>query len=208
MLFPLQDKDGWSRYVEVVWLLTYEGLVMNILVFVSGSVILIYVSRSSLFKPRSHGFYRFWAWEVMLLLFLLNRPYWFHDPFSSPQIVGWLVLTLSAVLALYGFYLLRHRGQHESGRDDAPMISFEKTANLVTTGIYRYIRHPLYASLLYLTWGIFCKQVTGLTLLLALTASVFLYLTVRREEAENIAYFGQPYLDYMQHSKRFVPFLF
>lgn len=181
---------------------------MNILAFVSGSVFLIYVSRASLFKPRSHGFYRFWAWEVMLLLFLHNRPYWFQDPFSALQIAVWIALTLSAVLALYSFYLLLHRGQRESGRDDAAMIPFEKTANLVTTGIYRYIRHPLYASLLYLTWGIFCKQVTVLTLLLALIASVFLYLTAQREETENIAYFGQAYLDYMQHSKRFVPFLF
>jgi protein-S-isoprenylcysteine O-methyltransferase Ste14 len=181
---------------------------MKILAFATGSLILIFVSRASLFNPRSHGFYRFFAWEVMLLLFLLNRPYWFRDPFSPLQVVGWILLILSAVLALYGAYLLLRLGKHDRTRTDAPMMKFEKTAHLVTTGIYRYIRHPLYASLLYLTWGILCKQLTVLTLILALAASVFLYLTVRREEAENMVYFGQPYLDYMKHSKRFVPFLF
>ncbi len=181
---------------------------MNILAFVSGSLILIHVSRASLLKPRSHGFYRFFAWEVMLLLFLLNRPYWFKNPLSLLQIISWSILTISAMLALYGAYQLIRYGKNDPARHDAPMMRFEKTANLVTTGIYRYIRHPLYASLFYLTWGILCKRPDLLTLLLAAAASVFLYLAVAREEAENVAYFGQPYLDYMQHSKRFVPFVF
>jgi protein-S-isoprenylcysteine O-methyltransferase Ste14 len=181
---------------------------INILFFCLLSVVMVYASRASLLKPRSHGFYRFFAWELMLLLFLMNRPYWFKNPFSLLQMVSWTILAISAALALYGLYLLLRHGKNDPTRKDAPLMRFEKTAHLVTTGIYRYIRHPLYASLLYLTWGILCKQVTGLTLLLAAAASVLLYLTVAREEDENIAYFGHSYIDYMQHSKRFVPYLF
>lgn len=181
---------------------------MKTAVFCMVSLALIYMSRASLFKPKSHGFYRFFAWEMMLLLFLLNFRYWFHDPFSFHQIVAWMLLFIAAFLALYGFYLLMKRGKHDAGRNDAPMMTFEKTAELVTTGLYRYIRHPLYSSLLFLTWGIFFKMPSGWAWLPAIAASVLLVLTVLREEVENIAYFGEPYRVYMKRSRRFVPFVF
>ncbi len=181
---------------------------MKIAVFCISSLALIYISRACLFKPKSHGFHRFWAWETMLLLFLLVVEYWFHDPFSPLQIVSWLLLSVSAYLAISGFLLLLKRGKRDAGRDDAATLDFEKTAELVTTGLYRYIRHPMYSSLLFLTWGIFFKKPSGLTCILAVAASVFLWLTAWREEAEDIAYFGESYKTYMKRSRRFVPFIF
>ena len=43
---------------------------------------------------------------------------------------------------------------------------------------------------------------------LAVVASLFLTLTARTEEAENIRFFGAAYEDYMKRTKMFVPFLF
>jgi protein-S-isoprenylcysteine O-methyltransferase Ste14 len=42
---------------------------------------------------------------------------------------------------------------------------------------------------------------------LALVCTIFLSLTARIEERENIAYFGEEYAAYMQRSKRFTPFI-
>jgi protein-S-isoprenylcysteine O-methyltransferase Ste14 len=78
---------------------------------------------------------------------------------------------------------------------------------LVTEGVYRYIRHPLYSSLLFLGWGIFFKRPSCLVGLFALVASAFLVLTARVEEGENIRYFGEVYQEYMKHTKMFVPFV-
>ena len=36
------------------------------------------------------------------------------------------------------------------GRENAALLELEKTSRLVTVGLYRYIRHPLYSSLLFL----------------------------------------------------------
>ena len=44
----------------------------KLFVFVVVSAVIVYVSRASLRVPRSHGFYRFFAWEVILALTLLN----------------------------------------------------------------------------------------------------------------------------------------
>jgi protein-S-isoprenylcysteine O-methyltransferase Ste14 len=65
----------------------------------------------------------------------------------------------------------------------------------------------MYASLLYLTWGIAFKNPTVLILIYAMVATLFLYLTVRAEERENLNYFGEKYREYMKHTKRFVPWL-
>ena len=47
------------------------------------------------------------------------------------------------------------------------------------------------------------SSITGL--LIADAGSVLLYLTARRDEAECLAYFGQPYADYMKRTKGFIP---
>jgi protein-S-isoprenylcysteine O-methyltransferase Ste14 len=104
--------------------------------------------------------------------------------------------------------LLHQADKSDSQRNDPSLMEFEKTTELVTTGIYRYIRHPLYSSLLFLTWGVFFKQPSWLGLCLAALATFFLTMTAKTEEAENIRFFGAAYQSYMKQSKMFIPFLF
>ena len=176
--------------------------------FLLGSGCLAYVSRASLAAPRSHGFYRFLAWEAILGLALLNIEVWFRDPFSWRQIISWPLLVISAGLVIAGVRLLRQRGKPDRRRDDVPLVGFEKTTALVTTGAYRYIRHPLYSSLLFLAWGIFFKSPTWLAGALAASSTLALVATARVEEAENLRYFGEAYGKYREKTRMFIPFLF
>jgi protein-S-isoprenylcysteine O-methyltransferase Ste14 len=181
----------------------------KIIAFVVGTAILIYISRGSLLRPRSHGFYRFFAWEAMVVLFLLNVNYWFVRPFAWYQIIAWILLFTSIIPVVWGVLLLRRGGKPVRQRAGEPsLLAFEKTTALVTTGIYRYIRHPLYSSLLLLAWGIFFKipSITGGGL--AMAATVLLYFTARADEAECIRFFGEQYREYMQKTRRFIPFIF
>jgi protein-S-isoprenylcysteine O-methyltransferase Ste14 len=159
-----------------------------------------FCSRSFLRNPHSHGFYRFFAFGSLLLLVTLNAEYWFWNPFSLLQIFSWLALVGSAGLAIQGFYLLRAVGK--------PVGNLEATTRLVRCGAYRYIRHPLYASLLYLGLGVMLKNVTLVSLSLFVGLLAFLIATARAEEQESIAHFGADYLDYMKKTRMFVPYLF
>ena len=96
----------------------------------------------------------------------------------------------------------------ERRRGDASLLAFEKTSTLVTTGIYHYIRHPLYSSLLILAWGVFFKDPSWPGTLLALAATVTLIATAMADEAECTRFFGPAYTDYMKKTRMFVPFLF
>jgi protein-S-isoprenylcysteine O-methyltransferase Ste14 len=181
---------------------------LMLLVFVIGSAIIVYVSRASLLAPRSHGFYRFLAWETILALTVLNLEHWFTNPFTWHQLVSWFLLVVSLFLVIHGVRLLKQMGKQNTQRDDSPMLEFEKTTTIVTAGAYRYIRHPLYSSLLFLDWGVAFKSPGWFNILLALVATLFLVATARAEEAEDIRFFGPAYLEYMKRTRMFIPFLF
>jgi protein-S-isoprenylcysteine O-methyltransferase Ste14 len=179
----------------------------KLIAFVGVSLVLGYLSRGSLRHPRTHGFHRFFAWEAMTALFLLNVDDWFHDPFSVRQLASWTLLTLSLPLVLSGLHQLKVVGKPTQERVEPGLLGWEKTTELITTGIFRYIRHPMYSSLLLLAWGIFLKSLSWPGTVLILSATLFLWLTARVEEGEDRRYFGSAYQDYLRHTWMFLPFL-
>jgi protein-S-isoprenylcysteine O-methyltransferase Ste14 len=171
----------------------------QLILFLLFSAGIIYVSWSSFRARHTYAYYRFAAWEVLLVLILLNLEPWFNDPFSTNQLISWTLFLLSIVLAAYGFYLLSEVGEPEHG--------IQNTTILVSVGAYKYIRHPLYTSLLVFTWGVFFKDPNWLDAALALLVSALLFLTARAEEEENVGKFGAEYSEYMKQTRMFIPFL-
>jgi len=180
---------------------------LGLVVFLLGSAGLVFVSRQALLNVRAHGFYRFFAWEILLASFLLNVNGWFDEPFAWHQLISWFLLVATIPLVLIGVGVLSTTSKSAS-RDDPSLLGLEKTSKLVTAGLYRYIRHPMYSSLLCLGWGLFFKSPSWIDAGLALLCTFFLFATARIEEREDIAYFGAEYQEYMQHSKMFIPFFF
>ncbi|MGD8805235.1 MAG: isoprenylcysteine carboxylmethyltransferase family protein [Chloroflexota bacterium] len=183
-------------------------IAIKVVIFIIATAGIVWVSRASLRDVQVHGFYRFFSWEVILILSLINVDYWFVDPFSLKQIVSWVFLVVSLLLIVEGVRLFRERGRLDQKRNDTGLVSIEKTTELVTTGLYGYIRHPFYSSLLFLGWGIALKQISWISMLLAAVNTVLLIITARKEEVENIRYFGDQYREYMKATRMFVPFLF
>jgi len=179
----------------------------KVILFITLSIPVIFLSRRSLFDSKSHGFTRFFSWECIIALLVINYEKWFTEPFAAAQIVSWLLLVISLCLVIAGAIRLGRASRHGIRKVDEKLYRFEKTTELVTTGIYGYIRHPLYSSLLFLTWGIWLKQPLLVTIPVALLSSLLLWLTAVRDEKECIAFFGDSYLEYMKTTKRFIPFI-
>jgi len=172
------------------------------------SMPLVFISWKTLAEVKSHGFYRFFSWECILWLLISNLKYWFSDPFCVRQLISWALLFLSLYLVAAGVILLKKQGKPMAARDEKGLYPFEKTSELIETGIFNYIRHPLYASLLFLTWGVLLKQITVPLALISLVATLFLLLTAIFDEKECLKYFGAKYQGYMKRTKRFIPFIF
>jgi protein-S-isoprenylcysteine O-methyltransferase Ste14 len=179
----------------------------TIIIFGVLSLPVIIVSWRTLFNVRSHGFSRFISWECIIWLFANNYLYWFKDPLKLNQIFSWILLIISAFLVIMGVLLIKKLGKAGKSRNEDTLYQFEQTTELVDSGIFKFIRHPLYSSLIFLTWGIYLKSPGFHLLITAIVSTLFLYITAIRDERECIQYFGNKYIDYMKRSKMFIPFI-
>jgi protein-S-isoprenylcysteine O-methyltransferase Ste14 len=182
---------------------------LRLALFLVGTAAILKLSWRPLGDLRFHGFYRFFAFELLWALILLNLRVWFRDPLSARQLVSYFLGAASIALAIEGFRLLRAIGRPSPATARGANLGFENTTALVTVGAYRFIRHPLYASLLAVVWCAWLKDpFTIASVLLALAATGFLVATAVAEEKENLESFGANYAAYMKRTRRFVPFLF
>jgi protein-S-isoprenylcysteine O-methyltransferase Ste14 len=140
-------------------------------------------------------------------MLLLNVHYWFINPFSLQQIISWIFLIISILLASQGFYFLLKHGGRKERKNEPANFKFENTVYLVKNGIYKYIRHPMYSSLLFLCLGVFTKNISTYTIISMAVALLFLIFTAKTEEKEDVKFFGSSYLEYIKVTKMFVPFI-
>jgi len=173
---------------------------LKLLLFVVLSAGVVIASLHSFRTRQAYGFFRFFAFEALILLIVWNTSRWFREPLSTHQIFSWALFVASVALAVHVFYLLKAVGK-------AQERIIEDTQTLVEVGAYRYIRHPAYASLVLFGWGVFLKGVDLPSGALAAMATVFFFATAKCEEAFNIDHFGAAYSEYMKRTKMFIPFL-
>ena len=173
----------------------------QLIVLIAGTILIILFSWFvSLREHRYHGIPRFFAFEGLLVLALLQSPVWFKDLLSIQQIFSWLLFILSLYYAFTAFSLFKRYGK--------PGRNFENTTQLVTTGLYHYIRHPMYGSLFLLGFGMFLKSFTWPSFILFMIISVALFITCKVEEKEMLKRFGNEYKAYILKTKMFIPYLY
>jgi protein-S-isoprenylcysteine O-methyltransferase Ste14 len=114
--------------------------------------------------------------------------------------ISWICLAVSILSGTQGFYLLNKFGRSKG--------KFEETTSLVAQKAYRYIRHPMYASLILLGLGAFLKNISLGTIVLVFVNIFALYLTAKADEKEMLTRFGGEYAVYMKKTRMFIPFIF
>ncbi len=104
---------------------------LRLIAFLISSAFLVYISRYSLRAPRSHGFYRFFTWEFIPALFLLNVNVWFQEPFSWHQLISWFLLFV-CIVPLVLVRTLTSQGNPVANRKAEPqLLGLEETSSLL-----------------------------------------------------------------------------
>ena len=113
------------------------------------------------------------------------------------------------IVALIAGRLLRRHCRRMLGSSFTGIVRVSAGHAVVERGAYRYVRHPSYtaAALIFFGVGAALANWISLATLSALVFIAFLY-RVNIEERALLAVIGDPYREYMQRTKRFVPFLF
>jgi protein-S-isoprenylcysteine O-methyltransferase Ste14 len=142
------------------------------------------------------------AGVTMFLPFIFMFTPWlsFAD-YNFPQWLGWIGTALFAIALL-----LLWRSHADLGHNWSPIIQIKQQHTLVTDGVYRHIRHPMYAA--HLLWA----TAQGLLLENWLAGWGFLVFFIPiylirapKEERLMLEQFGDQYLQYISRTGRIIP---
>jgi len=134
------------------------------------------------------------------LIYLLNPQWMAWSKIGLPDELRWLGVILG-VLCVAGIYWLFS----SIGRGITPTSATRTEHTLVTSGPYRWVRHPLYTigCSLFVTFGMIADN--WFIALLGILAFIAMAIRTSREEANLIAKFGDEYREYMKRTGRFLP---
>jgi protein-S-isoprenylcysteine O-methyltransferase Ste14 len=160
--------------------------------------------RKSLLDPREKGLLAaavIGLFVIPAIYVLTGLPAEFDRPFVP--IVAWLGL-VPLVAALWLF----RRSHKDLGRNWSITLQLRERHALVTSGVYRLIRHPMYSSFFLLGVAQLLLIPNWFAGLAGLAGAGMLYgFRVRREERMMLDSFGDDYRAYMAATKRVVPWL-
>jgi len=138
---------------------------------------------------------------IVIPLFYILTPWLDFADYHLLTGAGWVgVAVFAAALCLLW------RSHADLGDNWSPHLEIREEHSLVTQGVFRHIRHPMYAA--HWLWGIaqallLQNWIAGLAMLASFLP---LYLwRVRREERMMFEHFGEEYCRYMNQSGRVIP---
>ena len=93
-------------------------------------------------------------------------------PFS--YFVGFLIIIIAFIIFLVAI--------KDLGKNLSPFPRPINNSNLVTTGIYRFMRHPMYFSLLFISFGVFITKLSIYYLFLSTSLGLIIKFKIALEE--------------------------
>ena len=113
---------------------------------------------------------------------------------------------LGGVLFIAGI-LLGSNGAVNLGKNLTPLPLPKESATLITTGAYRFVRHPIYSGISFMAfgWGLWLHS--WLTIGYALMLFAFFDIKSRLEERLLVEKFPE-YAVYRKHVRKLLPFVY
>ena len=120
----------------------------------------------------------FFQWE-----FLPQKQIIQASPFS--YFLGIFIIIIACIIMLVSI--------KDLGRNLSPFPRPLNNSNLVTTGIYRFTRHPMYYSLIFISLGLFITNLSIYYLFLSISLSLIIKFKISLEEQ----YLNNKYKNYL-----------
>ena len=118
-------------------------------------------------------------------------------------IIRWSAIGVMAALVPLFYWLFSSLGNNIT-----PTVSIRKEHTLVTSGPYRWIRHPLYTFGFIMIMAICAALANWFIFTMAILTWIPLAMRTPLEEARLIETFGDEYREYMEQTGRYFPKLF
>jgi len=118
-----------------------------------------------------------------------------------------LVSLTGLILGLVGF-AIRTQARRTLGKSWSPVVRILPEHKLITYGIYRHVRHPGYLGeiLAYFLVPALFRSLYGFLITIFLIPLILYRIKI--EENMLIEKFGEEYRDYVQNSKKLIPYVY
>jgi len=135
-----------------------------------------------------------------LVLYLLSPPWWTWTSIPLGEWIQWSGIVIALVPIFFLIWVHRHLDKQWS-----IALELREDHKLITTGPYRYVRHPMYLGVFTYTIGLMMISLDVLVILFFAFTIWVNYRRIPREEQMLIQEFGDEYLEYIKRSGRLLP---
>ena len=136
----------------------------------------------------------------------------FFLPFADRRSIGVMIVSqlvrwLGLVLCVLGL-VLTSWARAALGRMYSGQVTIQESHQLIKTGLYRYVRHPIYLGMLCFALGLsfLFRSWIGLVVMIPIVGG--LLLRIKDEEGVLHKEFGSEWEAYCKRSWRFIPYLY
>ena len=206
-----QYINFFSWYLGSTQIQIESAFSLGIIAFISGLAFLLFI-HISYFPKELNNSAAIPTFPPLIMLLSLNLGFFigignlyviqlyklpvFLDTFRSPELGG-LVIFVSFMLIFLAVGLFR-----QNEEDPNPTTQSNK---LITSGIYKYIRNPMYLALVILQIGLgISLSFLHISLMSIFTVIALHYFIIKREETYLKNLFGADYESYKAKSRRWI----
>lgn len=157
-------------------------------------------------EPAASGILRVLAFLIVILLLSTTRiplPWLYGQLWPSGIWPFWIGAAITVAGLLFAVWARKHLGSNWSSS-----VTIKQGHDLITTGPYALVRHPIYTGILtgFLGTAIALSQVRGAIGFVIIF--LVLWAKLRREEKWMRSQFGETYAAYAHQTAALVPYLF
>lgn len=133
-------------------------------------------------------------------VYLLNPQWMAWSKIGLPEWARWFGFGFGIIVVGLIYWLFT-----SIGSGITPVSATRKEHKLVTHGIYRWVRHPLYTvgASLYISFGLMSDN--WFIIFMGVVAFIVMAIRTPKEEANLIEKFGDEYREYTKRTGRFLP---
>lgn len=143
--------------------------------------------------------YIFVSLQLLLFIAFVFKVEWSLELSTEMETFGFILFLLGGILVLISLLQLN--------KNLSPFPTPKADAALIQTGLYKYIRHPIYTSILILLLGYSIYQNSFYKLMITAVLGVLFYFKSKYEEKQLALKFPE-YLVYKNKTGRFLPKIF
>jgi protein-S-isoprenylcysteine O-methyltransferase Ste14 len=177
-------------------------IILYIIWFILGLNTKIVTKSKSQYKGKLSRYLLVFFLLISLILISVDIDNFFFRSSSTPilKLIGIFTLSFGCIIAIWARLILK---DNWSGK-----VQILEGQRIITTGLYKFVRHPIYLGFSLCFLGSFLFKVNYGSLMAFLIMIPLHIIKANQEEKLLIQEFGTDYSEYIKSTKRLIPFIF